>query len=223
MENALEARQEQFPPTDCIIQALKLCLESSNSAFNNKDFLQADGTAQGSHMSCSYSHIAIEIFDKKVLKYHPSVIGWKRFRDDAFSVWPHSRENLDLFFNYMNNIDSTEKIEFTMEVAKDILEFLELQLKFDKVSKIISVVIFSKATNSFTYVLPSTCLLKRKIIIRICDSDSKFEKRSAEYQKLPEIKNPAESKNNFLTSEIFRERKAEDLLKLKVIFQLRVI
>ena len=92
----------------------------------------------------------------------------------------------------MNNIDSTEKTEFTMEVAKDILEFLELQLKFDKVSKIISVVIFSKATNSITCVLPSTCLLKTNIenipkgvalrLRRICDSDSKFEKRSAEYQ-----------------------------------------
>ena len=176
--------------------------------------------------------MAIEIFDKKVLMYHPSVIGWKRFRDDVFSVCPHSREDLELFFNYMNNIDSTEKIEFTMEVAKDISEFLELQLKFDKVSKIISVVIFSKATNSFTYVLPSTCLLKTNIenipkgvalrLRRICDSDSKFEKRSAEYQKLLEIKNPAKSKNNFLTSEIFRERKPEDL-QLKVIFQLRVI
>ena len=132
----------------------------------------------------------------------------------------------------MNNIDNTKKIQFTMEVAKDILEFLDLQLKFDKVSKLISVDIFSEATNSFTYVIPSTCFPKTIIenipkgvasrLRRICDSDSKFEKRSAEYQKLLEIKNPAKSKNNFLTSEIFRERKPEDL-QLKVIFQLRVI
>ena len=32
-------------------------------------------------MSCLYSHMAIEIFDKKVLKYHPSVIGWKLHSD----------------------------------------------------------------------------------------------------------------------------------------------
>ena len=93
----------------------------------------------------------------------------------------------------MNNIDNTKKIQFTMEVAKDILEFLDLQLKFDKVSKLISVDIFSEATNSFTYVIPSTCFPKTIIenipkgvasrLRRICDSDSKFEKRSAEYQK----------------------------------------
>ena len=53
----------------------------------------------------------------------------------------------------MNNTDSTEKIQFTMKLAKNILELLDLQIKFDKVSKLISVDIFSKATNSFTYVL----------------------------------------------------------------------
>ena len=53
VKNTLEARQEQIPPIDCIIGALKLCLESNNSVFSNKHFLQMDGTAQDSHMSCS--------------------------------------------------------------------------------------------------------------------------------------------------------------------------
>ena len=54
----------------------------------------------------------------------------------------------------------------------------------------IYIYIFSKATNSFTYVLPSTCFPKTNIenipkgialhLRRICDSDSKFEKHSAE-------------------------------------------
>ena len=52
-------------------------------------------------MSCSYSDIAIESFDKKALQYHPSVIDWMRFRDNVFLVWPHSREDLDFFFNYV--------------------------------------------------------------------------------------------------------------------------
>ena len=84
MKNALDTRQEKFPPTDCISEALKLCLESNNSAFNNKHFLQTDGSAQGPHMSCSYSNIAIESSDKKALQHCSSVIGWKGFRDDVF-------------------------------------------------------------------------------------------------------------------------------------------
>ena len=50
-----------------------------------------------------------------------------------------------------------------MEVAKDVLEFLDLKLKFDKEHKRISVDIFAKATNSFTDVLPSTCFPKISI------------------------------------------------------------
>ena len=71
VKNALEARQKQFPPTDCIIEALKLCLESNNSVFNNKHFLQTDGVAQGPHMSCSYSDIAIESFNQKSTALSP--------------------------------------------------------------------------------------------------------------------------------------------------------
>ena len=60
VKSILDARQDQFPPTAFIIEALKLCLEYNNFNFNNKRFLQSDGTAQGPHMSCSYSDIAIQ-------------------------------------------------------------------------------------------------------------------------------------------------------------------
>ena len=39
----------------------------------------------------------------------------------------------------MNKVDPTKKIQFTMEVATNVLEFLNLKLKFDKESKEISV------------------------------------------------------------------------------------
>ena len=76
--------------------------------------------------------------------------------------------------------------------ATDTLEFLDLELKFDKESKQIYVDVFAKDTESFTYVLPSTCFPKNNIenisksvalcLRRICDSDEKFGKYSAEYQ-----------------------------------------
>ena len=79
-----------------------------------------------------------------------------------------------------------------MEVATDTLEFLDLKLKFDKESKQISVDVFAKDTDIFTYVLPSTCFPKNNIenipkgvvlrLGRICHYDEKFDKHSAEYQ-----------------------------------------
>ena len=68
----------------------------------------------------------------------------------------------------------------------DGLEFLDLKLKM--VNGKISVDVFSKPTNSFTYVLPSTSYPKRNIknvpkgnavkLRRICDSDEKYDERS---------------------------------------------
>ena len=58
---------------NCIIEALKLCLESNNSISNNKHYLQSDSTAQGPHMSCSYSDIAIQYFDIKALEFNPQL------------------------------------------------------------------------------------------------------------------------------------------------------
>ena len=89
VKSVLDARQNQFPPTACIIEALKLCLECSNSIFNNKHFLHSDSTAQVRRMSHSYTDIAIQYFDVKALEYTPETICWKRLRDDIFFVWSH--------------------------------------------------------------------------------------------------------------------------------------
>ena len=73
------------------------------------------------------------------------------------------------------------KVQFTMEFPTSTLEVLDLKLKFDKESKQISVDLFAKDTDSFTYDLPSTCFPKNNIenipkgvplrLRRICDSD----------------------------------------------------
>ena len=60
VKNVLESRFNQFLPSNCIIEPLKLCFESNNSIFNNKHYLQSDSTAQGPHMSCSYSDTVIQ-------------------------------------------------------------------------------------------------------------------------------------------------------------------
>ena len=93
----------------------------------------------------------------------------------------------------MNNIDRTKKIQLTTEVAEDLLEFLDLKLTFYKECKRISIDIFVKATDSLTYILPSTCFSKKSIenilkgvalqLRRICDSDDKFDDRSVQYRK----------------------------------------
>ena len=82
-----------------------------------------------------------------------------------------------------------------MDFSTDTFQFLDFKPKLDKKSKQNSVDVFVEDTESFTYVLPSTCFPKNNLenipksvalevrrIRRICNSDEKFEKHSAEYQ-----------------------------------------
>ena len=82
----------------------------------------------------------------------------------------------------------TKKIQFTIEVAEDVLEFLDLKLTLIKKRRRISVDIFVNAINNSTYVLPRTCFPKSSIenapknialrSRRIFDSNDKFEECS---------------------------------------------
>ena len=124
---------KNIPPTNCLLEDLELCLKCNSSIFNKENNLQIDGTAQGPHMSCSYADIAMADFDNEALEYYLSLTLWKRLRDDVFLLWPHSRESLVLFLEYIDTLDPTEKIKFTMEVAEPVncLGLLDLKLKWE--------------------------------------------------------------------------------------------
>ena len=122
------------------------------------------------------------------MAYNYSPRTWKRFRDDVFVDWAHGSVAFNLFLDY-NNLDYTSKNKFTTQVAdKNGLEFLDVKRKI--VERKINVDEYSKPTNSFTYVLPSTCYSYKNIrnvpkglrLRRICDTDEKYNQRSSEYQ-----------------------------------------
>ena len=109
-----------------------------------------------------------------------------------FSVWTHNINTLPAFLDYLTNIASTGKIKFTMQIADENgLEFLDLKLKMNENIKI-TIDVFSKPTNSFTYVMPSKCYpsnnmnnISRGIVLRlkrIFQTDEKFTVRSNEYK-----------------------------------------
>ena len=192
VHDILELRDSKFPRTSCVIEALELCLSCNNCIFNKTNHLQTDDTAQGHYMSCSYADLALASYDSNNLAFDLSPTTWKRFRHDVFVVWTHGPASVSLVLEYLTKIDKMGKIQFTMQVAGDDgLEFLDLKLKM--VNGKISVDVFSKPTNSFTYILPSTCYPNRNIrnvpkgiglrLRRICDSDEKYGERSEEYQK----------------------------------------
>ena len=111
-------------------------------------------------------------------------------------LWPHGRESLVLFLGYINTLDPTQKRKLTMDqdlVTEPVncLELLDLKLKCENGK--ITVDVYSKPANCFTYVLPTTCYRTKSInniphsivlrLRRICNSDEKFKHRSEEYKR----------------------------------------
>ena len=69
------------PLTQCILEALRLCLECNNSVFKGKKFIQTDGTVQGPRMLRLYSDIAMAHFDNRAQNHTLKPIVWKHFRN----------------------------------------------------------------------------------------------------------------------------------------------
>ena len=137
VKKVLHGRESKNPTIEYILEPLRICLECNNSVFNNKNFIQTDGTAQGSHMSCSYSDTAMAHFDNTAKNYTLKPTVWKHFRDDIFSVWTHTINTVPAFLDNLNNIVSIGKIKFTIQIAdENWLKFLVLKFKMNENSKI---------------------------------------------------------------------------------------
>ena len=67
MLELLSNEEPDFPPAECILEVLTVCIECNNSVFDNVFYLQKNGTGMGLHMSCSYSDLAMDRFDMKAL------------------------------------------------------------------------------------------------------------------------------------------------------------
>ena len=50
--DVLNSRATNFPCTDCIVEAVKICLQHNNSQFKGENFLQIHGTAIGPKNAC---------------------------------------------------------------------------------------------------------------------------------------------------------------------------
>ena len=87
VKKALNSREDKCPPTNCILEATKMCLDLNNCRYLGKNFLQIHGTAMGPHCGCSYADLSMGEFDEKALKRYkirPEI--WWRFRDEIFSL-----------------------------------------------------------------------------------------------------------------------------------------
>ena len=86
--------------------------------FDNHIYKQTEGAAMGSSLSPAIANLFMTYFENKALNNanrKPKL--WLRYVDDIFVVWPHGKDELQAFLEYINSIHS--RIQFTLELEQN--------------------------------------------------------------------------------------------------------
>ena len=189
VRKALDSRKDKFPSTDCIVEAVEICLQINNCQFADQNFIQKHGTAMGPKNACSYADLAMGLIDEKAkLGGASKPMLWWRYRDDVFDLWTLGLPKLLEFTEYINSLYPT--IKFELVYSESSLNVLDLTLHLQ--DGFIITDIYAKPTDSHLYLPfssshPSHC--KRAIpygvalrIKRNCSTDQFLNKRCEEYK-----------------------------------------
>ena len=114
VKRALETRDQLLPSTNCILEAVDICLKSCHSVFNEKCYLQIHGTAMRPTNVCSYADLAMSETDHKAKFCGPIIpLLWWRYRDDIFDLWQQGPSALNSFTEYINSLYLIIKFELS--------------------------------------------------------------------------------------------------------------
>ena len=127
VRRALNSRSVNIPSTDCLVEAVEICLRVNNCQFSGQDFVQNHGTAKGPKNACSYADLAMGVIDEKA-KFGGSLKSmlWWRYRDNIFDIRTHGLPKLLEFTNYINGLYPT--IKFELVYSDSHLNVLDLTL-----------------------------------------------------------------------------------------------
>lgn len=139
-----------------ILEITSFCLKKTYFQFNGKIYQQLDGLAMGSPLSPTLANLFMDDLEKKILD-NQSILKpkiWLRYVDDIFAIWPHSKEELEIFLTYINS--QNNRIKFTTEEeTKNGLPFLDVLVQ--KKNEKLSTSLYSKPTHTGQYLNFKSC------------------------------------------------------------------
>ena len=154
-DTKLDSQTNLSPSTECIIEALEICLTNNNANFAGQNLIKTNATAMGAANSCSYSDMAIQPIDNAVIDAQKTIFKeifyFGRYRDDCITIGTEDVDKIDLLLEFLNSLD--ENWKFT-EIGAKSLYFLDLKITIDDKKLLIS--IYSKPTDSNRYFVSSS-------------------------------------------------------------------
>ena len=136
VKKALNARENQLPSTNCILEAVEICLKSNHSVFKENFSLQIHGTAMGPKNACSYADLAMGEIDSQAKFSGPIKPAlWWRYRDNVLDLWQQGLPD-SLY----------PTIKFELVFSERELHVLDLTLRL--IGGFIQTDVYSKPTDS---------------------------------------------------------------------------
>ena len=141
-----------------IIKLTKWVLINNYMTFNNKTYLQINGTAMGTPLAVTYAGLFMHILEKRALSkinfqnYHSPII-YKRLMDDLVSVHIFSN-NASHFIQTLQNI-LPNKIKFTYNISTIECTFLDITIYKHKLPNdklILATKLYQKPMNKYLFI-----------------------------------------------------------------------
>ncbi len=104
IKDAFDRNPDPERPDLDILRLLLLSLKNNDFTFNGEWFHQVSGTAMGKKFAPSYANIFMARWEEIALEKCPKQPEcYFRYLDDIFIIWPHSREDFQVFLAILNS------------------------------------------------------------------------------------------------------------------------
>ena len=187
VREALNNRSDQTIPTEEIIKMMDVVLENNNFSFNNKHFIQTEGTAIGSRLGMNYASTYLGKWEQQLFEQADiQPLSYFRYVDDIWGLWTGSEKELQNFHQTANSIHPN--IQVDLRYGTENIEFLDVKVSI--VNNKIETDLFSKPSDKHLFLHQTSChpdSVKKGIpyglgvrLKRICSDKSKYEHRRNE-------------------------------------------
>jgi len=94
--------------------------------FQDKYYLQKQGTAMGTRMAPSYANLFMGLFETNFLSSKSlKPLAWFRFIDDIFFIWQHGLESL---IHFLEKLNTFSNLKFTWKYSSEMINFLDVNI-----------------------------------------------------------------------------------------------
>lgn len=144
----LNQRQKKEVDTNTILQMMDAVLENNNFSFNNKQYIQTEGTAIGSKLGRNYACVYMGDWERILLEQcNVQPLFYVRYIDDIFGIWSGTEADLLHFHEMANGIHPN--IQLDLRFSKSSIEFLDVNVSIEK--GYLSTDLYSKPTDKHMY------------------------------------------------------------------------